>query len=105
MQHLVKVIHNGVRAVRKVCSLSKLLVFVQTSKTTFYNDQPRMHSTLRYSPKRKGHPKAFLPLMVNLVAMFLQLCCKICEKAHSSRSSISFFVKSVVKSDYQSNAW
>ena len=24
-----------------------------------------MHSTLRYSPKRKGHPKAFLPLILN----------------------------------------
>ena len=24
-----------------------------------------MHSTLRYSPKRKGHSKAFLPLIVN----------------------------------------
>ena len=29
--------------------------------------------------------------------MFSQSCCKICEKAHSSRNSISFFVKSVVK--------
>ena len=29
-----------------------------------------MHSTLRYSPKHKGHPKAFLPLILKLLWCF-----------------------------------
>ena len=48
-----------------------------------------MHSTLRYSPKRKGHPKAFLTLILKLLRCFYNHVVKFAKRR--------IFVRSVVK--------
>ena len=57
-----------------------------------------MHSTLRYSPKRKGHPKAFLPLILKLLRCFYNHVVKFAKRR-------IFYEKCHEKSDFKSNAW
>ena len=65
-----------------------------------------MHSILRYSPKRKGHPKAFLALIFKLLRCFYNHAVKFAKKHICPEIQFLFFLWKVSEiSYYQSNAW